>query len=265
MNSIGIVDSLTHPTLNSNWIKPDDLGKSNILALLKQMDENNIIKAFAVGMQGIGNYNEEQYVKFIQEASDKLIPIAFYHFSSMRSESEIEERLKVISTLGYRGIKIHPRIGELSLNHELLPFLIQSANSKKLIVQICTYFYDSKRGSNENNIISLISLLEKISDQKLILVHSGSVKLMEYHEIARVFPKILLDLSFTLCKYEGSSIDLDISHLFKYFDQRICIGSDFPEFSLFDLRRRFNHFSEGLSKQKKQNISHKNILDYYEL
>ena len=44
MNSIGIVDSLTHPTLNSNWIKPDDLGKSNILELLKQMDENNIIK-----------------------------------------------------------------------------------------------------------------------------------------------------------------------------------------------------------------------------
>jgi len=73
---------------------------------------------------------------------------------------------------------------------------------------------------------------------------------------------VLLDLSFTLCKYEGSSIDLDIRYLFEKFDRRICIGSDSPEFDLSKLRQRFNQLTEGLDIVKKKNIGFQNLQAY---
>ena len=93
-------------------------------------------------------------------------------------------------------------------------------------------------------------------------MHSGTVRLLEMIEIARSYKNILLDLSFTLCKFENSSIDLDIKFACNTFDQRICIGSDYPEFSFKKLRERFEFFTNDLSIEKSENIGYKNILNY---
>jgi hypothetical protein len=49
----------------------------------------------------------------------------------------------------------------------------------------------------------------------------------------------LLDLSMTMMRYKGSSIELDIKFLFENLDERICIGSDFPEYSIQKTKERF--------------------------
>jgi hypothetical protein len=89
----------------------------------------------------------------------------------------------------------------------------------------------------------------------VILLHGGVIKLLEVAEIVRHFPTVLLDLSFTLCKFAGSSLDLDIRYLFAQFDQRICIGSDSPEFTPMDLRIRFDSLSSGLIDAKVARIA----------
>ena len=75
----------------------------------------------------------------------------------------------------------------------------------------------------------------------------------------------LLDLSLTLCKYAGSSLDMDIQFLFKSFDRRVCIGSDHPEIRLSQVRERFNHFAANTAKEKAENIAYKNILSFTEI
>ena len=80
--------------------------------------------------------------------------------------------------------------------------------------------------------------------------------------MAYVFKNVLFDLSYTLCNYEGSSIDLDIRYLFKKFDRRICIGSDFPEITIDKLRKRFDYFSVDIEYKKAINIAYKNIEEY---
>lgn len=54
---IPIFDSLSHPTLNKNWILPKYAGASAIETLIEQMKEANIKKSLAVGMKGIGGYD----------------------------------------------------------------------------------------------------------------------------------------------------------------------------------------------------------------
>jgi predicted TIM-barrel fold metal-dependent hydrolase len=261
MNTIPIFDCLMHPSISGEWIKNSSYN-SPLNALLVEMKNHNVNWGFAVGMKGIGNYNDKKYVSFIRKNAPDLFPVAFIDINRLDSQTRITSYLKKLKGLGYSGIKLHPRLAEFNLADKKLSGLVKSANDLELSVLLCTYFYSKKKNAYNNSIESLAMLLEKISDEKIILVHSGSVRLMEVAEIARVFKNTLLDLSFTMVKYEGSSIDSDIKYLFQNFDRRICVGSDFPEFSINKLRERFNFFSEGIETGKLENIAFKNVMKF---
>jgi predicted TIM-barrel fold metal-dependent hydrolase len=96
-------------------------------------------------------------------------------------------------------------------------------------------------------------------------MHGGTVRLLETIEIVRSYNNVLLDLSFTICKYNGSSLDMDIQFAFDTYDRRICIGSDFPEFSPRDLRERFIFFSNAIPHEKAENIAYRNIAHFLHL
>ena len=261
MNSVPIFDSLTHPTISSDWILPRYPKRAKIHELLKGMEENNVQWAFAVGMKGIGGYNEEKYIQLVNYHSDRLRSIAYFDPNDFKNLKDIQKKLRHIKRIGYAGIKLHPRISNFNLNYNIAT-IIKAANDIQLLPLLCTYPY-SKNNARFINPDSLMDFLVLLEDAKVVLLHSGAVRLLEYMEIARVFNNVLLDLSLTLCKYEDSSIDTDIRFLFKHFDKRICIGSDFPEFSLRKLRERFELFSDKIPKEKKENIAHRNILNFF--
>jgi predicted TIM-barrel fold metal-dependent hydrolase len=257
IDCIPIFDSLTHPTLNGKWIKGENASLNDLLI---SMQDNNIIGAFAVGMRGIGDYHEDRFLETISR-HPKLLPIAFYENYDFTT-TQVSNYLTSIKNKGYLGIKIHPRLSELMLSESILETIIRKANDLKLVVLFCTYFIDNKAYSISNNYLSLRELLVKIADCKIILLHGGTVNLLEFIELTRSFPNILLDLSFTICKYPGSSLDLDLKFAFKFFDKRICIGSDHPEFSYSLLRNRFDYFSEDIDHEKKHNIAYKNLIQF---
>lgn len=263
MNSIPIFDSLTHPMPSGGWLKPEYEGKNSIPALLHEMEVNNIQWALAVGMgESIGSYNENKYAAFIANHSDRLFPVAFLDFQVLESGTSISSYLSKLKRLGYVGIKIHPRFSRVTFANKYLPGLIKEANQIGLLVLICTYFWSNQKELASNSPELLERLLCKVPDEKLLLLHGGAVKLLEVAEIVRQFPKILLDLSFTLSKYQGSSIDMDIQYLFKNFDRRICVGSDSPEMGLSSLRQRFESFAKAIDYSKAQNIGFKNLQKY---
>ena len=265
MNDIPIFDCLTHPTIDGSWIS-EKYGKSNSLEnLLMQMKNANVKWAFAVGMgRGIGGYEEGLYAQYIFESKGNVFPIALVDYSDIpdvSGMSAIQIYIEKITKLGYRGIKIHPRFSGIAYNDKRNAELIKTAHSNGLIAMICTYPYQSSPLFLQNTTENLFKLLMDIGDSRLILLHGGAVQLMHVCEIARHFPNVLLDLSFTICKYAKSSIDADIAYLFNSFDRRICIGSDSPEFSLMELRSRYEFFSADISEEKKINIAYKNLLE----
>lgn len=264
INNIPIFDSITHPTIDGNWILPKWPNCASIDDLKTQMRHNDICGAFAVGMDGIGQYSEDAFVKMINKKGDGLLhPIAFYHQAGSVATKACEEKLLTIKRKGYEGIKIHPRMAHITMEEPLLPFIIDKANELGLVVMLCTYFYSNSISLSSNNNEKLAEMLTKLdSNSKVILLHGGAVKLLETMEIVRGLPNVILDLSFTLCKYAGSSLDLDIQYLFQSFDRRICVGSDHPEIKLNQLRERFNYFASKTTFDKAENIAYKNILRF---
>jgi len=260
MNSIPIFDSLTHPMPNGNWLIPRYDGQNTIERLNNEMKANNVGWGLAVGMgRNIGGYSEEGYASFVLDNSNSLFPVAFFDFRILNSGVTVKDYLNRLKAIGYVGIKIHPRLSSVNAQNPFLKEIITISNSIGLAILFCTYFWSKDKNLCAYGPEQLMIMLSDVPTEKIILIHGGAVRLLEVAEIARQFENVLLDLSLTLCKWEGSSLDHDIRFLFNKFDRRICIGSDGPEFGQSDLRRRFEYFAQGVSVDKLENIAFKNL------
>jgi hypothetical protein len=265
MNKIPIFDSLTHPMPNGNWLHDSYCGKNALPVIVQELAQSNIKWALAVGMgPNIGNYCESDYVQFITAENTNIFPVAYIDFPLVRDldKAAIKNYLLGLSQLGYVGIKLHPRMGQFSFCEPQIATIIKMAADIELAVLLCTYCWEDSSNNAFNTPFSMMQLLSNISGAPVILVHGGGVLLMQYIEIARAFPNVLLDLSLTICKYKGSSLDMDIKFAFSQFDRRICIGSDGPEFSSVMLRKRFNYFSKGIPENKLKNIAYRNLFSF---
>jgi len=257
MKIIPIFDSLTHPMPNGNWLDNRWDGKNKIDELAFEMKRNTIEWAFAVGMgNSIGNYSLDNYANFVRETSDKMFPIAYLDLKGT-SEKSISESLLKIKKNNYLGIKIHPRFSQIKMTDSLIRSSIKAANDLDLIVLVCSYYWSSDR---INGYLDLQQMIEHSADEKFILMHGGGVHLLEVAEQVKFTPNIILDLSFTMSKYAGSSIDLDIKYVMNSLDRKVCIGSDSPEFTQQHLRERFDLLAAELPREKQENIAYKNLL-----
>ena len=259
MHDIPLFDSLTHPTLDGTWIGATPC-KNTLRKLEAEMVDNNIEWAFAVGMKDIGGYAVEAYADYIRSATQKVFPIAYYDFNESDTRSEIVRKLKNISRCGYSGVKIHPGFSSIDIRSEGLREVLREANAQELPVLLCTFLHRQTHRGLPCSYLDFGPLLGSLPESsKLILLHGGDVNVLALMEICRPYQNVLLDLSFTLCRYERSSVDLDIRYLFQNFDQRVCLGSDNPQFSLAQFRRRFDELAAGLDRQKSSNVAHRNL------
>ena len=78
-------------------------------------------------------------------------------------------------------------------------------------------------------------------------------------EIVRVHPTLTLDLSFTLLRYAGSSLDADIRWVMTRLDQRIVIGSYMPEYTPAEAFDRARLLADGLAPEKWANMAFRNL------
>lgn len=255
---ISIFDSLSHPTISGKWLNSDN--NASFTSLIHDMEVNNIINACAVGLPGIGNYEHHKFAKICKNYK-QLIPIAGYTLSEFR-ESLTLSKLK---DLGFYGIKLHPKYSNFDLKRDssTLTEIFNQCCELDLVVFLCTYSaMEIEYMCEYDQLYELISILKNTDKVKLVLVHGGLHRIFEYADLARFNNNILLDISYLLVKYKNSSIDNDIIYLFRTFDQKICAGSDHPEFSLKETRDRLELLSQNIPFYKKENFFYKNLASF---
>ena len=262
MSSIPLFDSLTHPTPDGTWLDPRYNGRVDADSLRQQMEATEVSKVMAVGMgDNVGGYQELKYAEWVRSRIPGGYPVAYCSpLDCETSDQALSDQFRSLHAAGYVGIKLHPRMGGFTFQDPQVASVIQAAHESGLFAMLCTYPYGSEIDCGGVSLSTLTTLLNTLSnDTRLILLHGGLTNLLEWSEALRHRPGVLLDLSFTLQRFEGSSVDLDIQFLFRTFDQRICVGSDHPQYSLQDLRRRFDHFASEIPVQKAQNIGYANL------
>lgn len=251
-----LMDSLSHPTLSGKW-----LGRSvqaDFAKLNSDLQAAGFMGACAIGLDRVDEYAHEAFIRRCHQASG-LIPVAGFN---PKIDASLES-LKRLRDMGYIGIKVHPRFSGLTRSIEALGPALRAAGEANLTVFFCTYMHCGLSDyPTHDPFMSLVALLQEAPDTRVVLVHGGDVQLMRYAELVRFNSNLLLDLSMTIMKYEGSSIDLDLAFLFQQFDRRICVGTDWPEYSHAQLRARFEQFAKGLPEVKRRNIASQNLLTF---
>ena len=252
-----IFDSLVHPTLS---------GKANKHGISTSFDEIDgalkklsIEKILAIGMPE----PDYTHLKFFNECSkySRFVPVA-----ALTCSSEPEIEIKEIKEIGYKAIKIHPRSLKGKLDKDQLLKTLLSSEAHGLKVLLCTYCYSDIRDQYHLSLLDMLDVISRTPPSlKIMLVHGGVFDLLKVLEISKYTENVLVDLSFTLMKYSGTSLDLDIIYALNNFDRKICVGSDFPDFTLENFERRIISLSNNLPLEKKENILFKNLEKFMDL
>jgi predicted TIM-barrel fold metal-dependent hydrolase len=227
--------------------------------LTDEMRMSGFQRACAVGLAGQEGYN---HVSFIQEcrAHSQLVPIAGV---SLAEPDVMEHELDIVRDLGFRGIKLHPRISNFEYTDARICDVFKAATRRNLPVFLCTYFQGPvEHFPGADPLYAVARALKAEPATKVVLLHGGTVELMRWMQFARHAPNILFDLSFTLMKYRGSSLDQDIAWLFDNFQNRTCIGVDHPEYRHAEVRRRFDEFAAQADHEARRLIGGLNLARF---
>lgn len=258
--SIQLFDSNAHPTVTGRWPSKDL--DASFARLSKDLNRDQFRGACAVGVWGLEDYSHAGFLALCRKYPN-LVPIAGYYPLEL---SAIRSDLKAIQIKGYRGIKIHPRDPHIGLSDPRITGTFQVASELGIPILLCTYFHSGiENYPTRDPLYDIVTLLQDSRDARVMLVHGGDVNLLRYAELVRFNPSLLLDLSLTFMKYRGTSLDMDIRFLFEQFDRRICIGTDFPEYTHEEVHERFVEMSRGLARDKVENIAFRNVENFLQI
>ncbi len=257
MSTAALFDSLSHPTLTGEWF-----GRgldASFEELVRGMREAIFTRACAVGLAGQEGYDHAAFAARCR-AFPQLVPIAGV---APKLTIEIDRELDDVRDLGFRGIKLHPGLSQFGYDDPCLVDTFKSAAKRGLPVFLCTYFHAPiARYPDTDPLYAVARALKASADTRLVLVHGGTVELMRWMQFARHTPTVLFDISTTIMRYRGSSLDADLAWLFHGFHNRTCIGTDHPEFDHAAVRVRFEEFADRAPADAARKIGGLNLAKF---
>lgn len=259
MDNLKIFDSLSHIKKDGSWYGTNR--DASISRLLKEFNKG-LTKTLLVGMP---NDDINYLIEISNRYSDKFIPIAPIEFDFKTSLEEIEIQILHYKSLGFKGIKIHPRFLNTNLADNKIIKTIKLAGKYNLVSLLCTVHRPPSKPLKRPIFDVIHQICDETQKSKTILLHGGYYDLLATSEITRIYENVLLDLSSTITRFQDTHIMNDIKFLFQTFDRRICVGSDFPEHSIYDIIDLINNkvISEKFSKEKLENILFNNLNNFW--
>jgi predicted TIM-barrel fold metal-dependent hydrolase len=243
--NLEIFDSLVHPECND----------SSFRELQISMESSGINAAFAVSLPGQVELDHQKYFD-LANTHKGLTPVA-----SVCSTKSPEKELHKIQEIGYRHIKLHPRLLNKALEKDFNFYdsIFSWAASHGIVIFICTYNSWSIENLADQDPMNVLGrLIKQNPTGKYVLLHGGSTSLLKYYEYFRNIENVILDLSYTLLHFYQSSLINDIKFLMKNFDKRLLVGSDYPEFSHKIFEQALSELDAELPSEKIKNIVHHN-------
>ena len=254
---VPLFDSHGSATLDGGWL--DGRAGLTFAELRRQMTEAGFLGGLVQGLPGICGYDHR---KFAETALglETLWPVAAWNGSAAESTPA---HLADLKAMGFVGVHAHPRICGVGPAQPAFRALMQAAGAADLPVFYCAYqFANVNAGLPIDPLPDLAAALRDAPAARVVLLHGGTVEVLRYAEFTRANPRVLLDLSFTMMRYAGTSLDVDLDYIFRTLDRRVCIGTDAPEYSPAEVRARFEALTADLPLNKRLNIAGRSLTRF---
>jgi predicted TIM-barrel fold metal-dependent hydrolase len=251
-----LFDSLTHVTRDGSWFGEKHCDAS-LPTLLADMDAAGAHRACLVA---IADYVDNAFTLESSRAHpDRFVPIAGLNPRVLATTRRVEAVVKQLKVQGFAGIKLHPRLNEYDPLDAKCLAAIDAAGEQGLVVLLDTLF--RRPGLSTRHAPDVIDHLSAACPgTRMVLLHGTGPTMMELYEIVRCVDNLLLDLSYTLMRYRGSSrLDADMHFLMKSTDRLLTVGSDFPEYTVQETVARLRELTQGIEPERVANFTHRNL------
>ena len=247
-------DSLVHATRDGRWASGRH--DASYARLVAELDRASVDRACLVGLPGV--VDDEYVLECAARSGGRLVPVAGVNPIEFSRTDTAAAGIRACARAGFSGIKLHPRLNGYDPLDERALAAIRAAGSERMIVLLDTLFRNRSLPTRPAA-DTIDAVAHACPSTSIVLLHGGGPALLEIVDVVRAYPALVLDLSFTLLHYRGSSLDLDLRWTLEHFDRRIVIGSDMPEFTPADAFDRAAQLAEGLPAEKWANIAHANL------
>ena len=160
----------------------------------------------------------------VQEVSQKhpgrFIPVGSIDPGRCTDPVEVEREVEALAKQGFLGLKLHPRLNGYDPLHDHCLAAIEAAGRHGLAVFLCTLFRQRDLATRHPaDIVDIIATNNR--DTRIVLLHGTGATPLSLFEMVRMHAQLILDVSFTIMRYAGSSVDQDLRFIFQGLDQRI--------------------------------------------
>jgi predicted TIM-barrel fold metal-dependent hydrolase len=251
-------DSLVHVTRNGAWLNGRD--DASLRRLLDEMDRGQVDRACLVGLPGVV---DNPYLLECAASSDqRLVPVAGVDPRDATANGRVVDEMRALAQSGFRGIKLHPRLGGYDPLDARVVDVMRAAGEAGLVVFLDTLF--RQRAHATPSAADIVDgLARQCPTTTIVALHGGGAELLALAQVVKAHPNLVLDLSYTILAFSGSSVDLDLAWVLRQLDRRVIIGSDMPEFTPLETFARFDALTKDLSEEKRANVAYRNLAQLF--
>ena len=253
------VDSLVHVTPDGRWFGTNiDASEAR---LLDEMDRCDVERAVVVALPG---YIDNDFVRQVcRRYDDRLLAGAAFDPSKATTESDVRSRLRAeIRDEDVAVLKLHPRLNRYDPLEPRAVAMFEELSSwgRPPLIWLDSLLYPPGVDMQRSLVDTLRGIATRFGKLRFVLLHAGGARVMELYDACAPLGNVLLDLSYSLTRYEGSSIGADHRFLVQRFDRRTVFGSDFPEVSLPDATSAFERLVDGLPRANVDNVRRSTLM-----
>jgi predicted TIM-barrel fold metal-dependent hydrolase len=213
-------------------------------------------RACLVAIAGV--IDNETVLDATRRHPERFVPVGSINPVAVGNERDIADAVAQLAADGFAGLKLHPRLNGYDPLDAKVVCALRAAGDWGLIVLLDTLF--RQPGQATRNAPDVVDALAVAAPQtNIILLHGGGSQLLAVSEVVAVHANLVLDLSFTLHRFSGSTVDEDLRFLMRTFDRRMVVGSDFPEYEPLATRDRVRQLCDGLDPVKSDNVLAANL------
>jgi predicted TIM-barrel fold metal-dependent hydrolase len=241
---------LTHITPDGTWMG-QDRHDARLERLLEELDRCASSRACLVAIAGL--IDNETVLRAAHQYPDRFVPIGSLNPVACDSEKEIGRKVADLAAEGFEGLKLHPRLNAYDPLDDKVVAAIRAAADQNLVVFLDTLFRQPGRATRAAADV-VDALAVRCPAASIVLLHGGGSQVLAMSEVVAAHPNLTLDISFTVLRYAGSSVDDDLRFLLRTFDRRMVVGSDFPEYLPLETRTRIETLAAGIDAAKRENV-----------
>jgi predicted TIM-barrel fold metal-dependent hydrolase len=252
-------DVNSHMTSTGTWL--NGRAEASLANLRDSMTRTGVTRALLVGLAGVNSVEE---ILRAASTDPRFLPVVGADPAVADDHGGAESWVASLGSRGVRGIKIHCRLSATHPYDSRVLDLLTACARNEMPVLFCSHLVGLSPPAPP---ISEIAdrYLREIRALKLLIVHGGLSAAISLFEIARHYPGCYLDLSFTINRYAGSSVDADLRFLMSNLDQKLMLGSDFPEVLHAEVLDRFRFLAREVESEKLENIRYRNADRFFGL